>query len=80
MSTTPFQIEARIAELEHRIDTYKKVASSDADIIKKLLTSSNPEDIRFAADKAEAIIRHIVRIPEMETEIKKLQAKLNEEK
>lgn len=57
------EIEARIAELERRIDTYKKVASSDADIIKKLLTSSNPEDIRFAADKAEAIVRHIVRIP-----------------
>ncbi len=74
------EIEARIAELEHRIDTCKKVAASDADIIKELLKSSNPENIRFAADKAEAIARHIVRIPEMEAEIKDLQAKLNEEK
>ncbi len=74
------EIEARIAELEHRINTCKKVAASDADIIKELLPSSNPEDIRFAADKDEAIARHIVRIPEMEAEIKDLQAKLNEEK
>ncbi len=36
-----------------KIDTCKKVAASDVGIIKELLTSSNPEDIRFAAEKAE---------------------------
>ena len=68
-----------IADLEQKIDTFKKVAASDADIIKELIASGRPGDIQFAAEIAESIARHIVQIPVMEAEIKALQASTNEE-
>ena len=71
--------ETKIADLEQKIDTFKKVADSDADIIKELIASGRPGDIQFAAEIAESIARHIVQIPVMEAEIKALQAGINEE-
>ena len=69
-------IEKRIADLEHKIDTFKKVAASDADLIKELIASGRPDDIQFAAEKAESIARHIVQIPAMEAEIAALRNNL----
>lgn len=72
--------ETKIADLEQKIDTFKKVADSDADIIKELIASGRPGDIQFAAEIAESIARHIVQIPMMEGEIKALQADTNDER
>ena len=72
MNSTEKQIES----LKHKIATYKEVAASDAYLIKKLLASGRPDDLQFAAEKAESIARHIARIPAMEAEIEALQANL----
>lgn len=72
MNSTKKQIET----LNHKITTYKEVAASDADLIKELIASGRPDDIQYAAEKAESIARHIARIPAMEAEIETLQANL----
>ena len=72
MNSTEKQIES----LKHKIATYTEVAASDADLIKELLASARPDDLQFAAEKAESIARHIARIPAMEAEIEALQANL----
>ena len=68
--------EKKIESFKHKIATYKEVAASDADLIKELLASARPDDLQFAAEKAESIARHIARIPAMEAEIEALQANL----
>ena len=69
-------IEKQIADLEHKIATYKEVAASDTDLIKELIASGRPDDIQYAAEKAESIARHIVPIPAMEAEIATLRNNL----
>ncbi|MDD3228939.1 MAG: hypothetical protein PHE09_06930 [Oscillospiraceae bacterium] len=68
--------EKKIESLKHRIATYKEVAASDADLIKELIASGRPDDLQFAAEKAESIARHIAGIPAMEAEIEALQTNL----
>jgi len=72
MNSTKKQIES----LKHKIATFNEVAASDADLIKELLASGKPDDLLYAAEKAESIARHIARIPAMEAEIEALQANL----
>ena len=74
------EIQAQIAKLEHKINTYKETAASNAEIIKVLIASGSLGDIQFAAEKAESIARHIVQIPAMEAEVATLRKTLNMEK